>query len=64
MPALAADLQLNSDVYSQAYRDGVMPAEEYRERIRLSSDLPEGTYYSTRQPLEFGDEDDADSDVA
>ena len=47
VPALAADLQLNSDVYSQAYRDGVMPAEEYRERIRLSSDLPEGTYFST-----------------
>ena len=67
VPALAADLQLNSDVFSQAYRDGAMSVEEYRERIRLPADLPEGTYYNTRQPLEFtdvGDDDGADSDVA
>ena len=44
-----------------------MSVEEYRERIRLPADLPEGTYYNTRQPLEFtdvGDDDGADSDVA
>ena len=68
VPALAADLQLNSDVFSQAYRDGAMSVEEYRERIRLPADLPEGTYYNTRQPLEFtdaeDDDDNADSDVA
>ena len=67
VPALAADLQLNSDVFSQAYRDGAMSVEEYRERIRLPADLPEGTYFNTRQPLEFtdvGDDDGADSDVA
>ena len=42
VPALAADLQLNSDVFSQAYRDGAMSVEEYRERIRLPADLPAG----------------------
>ena len=64
VPALADDLQLHSDVYGDAYRNGAMSVEEYRERIGLSADMPEGTYFNTRQPLEFADDDDSDLDVA